>query len=211
MTNDRSRFLKSKIVLEYNTASVYTKKMFREFQYQLVEASNYFLENDKYRYEEGDENTHYKCFRPLIDINKWVIYHVVFNKIILTGCCDNKMFEHLGISSWHIIVILNKKYVPEIQETFLKCRWSKDASRVKSILHYLYIIVNSCQFYIVSKWICCNSSQYLLIYYNILWFMAILDNISHDIDKYLTISFNPSWSLWITQHRHLNPNNFYII
>ena len=96
-TLHRSRFLKMKTALEYHGASLYTKEMFRKFQEQLVEASKYFVAKDRERCEVGDEETHYKCYRPLMDDNQRTYYSVSFNKVSLTGHCACRMFEHLGI------------------------------------------------------------------------------------------------------------------
>ncbi|WOH00486.1 hypothetical protein DCAR_0519850 [Daucus carota subsp. sativus] len=135
-TKNKTRYMRFKTALEQDGASVYTKEMFRQFQIQLVEASEYFVEKDKDLLMSGDEVTHYRCFRPLTEVDKRTMYEVKFNKVAILGTCVCRMYEHLGIPCRHIIVVFNKKNVGQIPVTFIKRRWTRDANRVNGLLPY---------------------------------------------------------------------------
>nr|XP_017229027.1 PREDICTED: protein FAR1-RELATED SEQUENCE 5-like [Daucus carota subsp. sativus] len=135
-TKNKTRYLRLKTALEQDGASMYTKEMFRQFQVQLVEASKYFVEKDTDQFTSGDEVTHYRCFRPLTEVDKRTMYEVKFNKVALTGRCVCRMYEHLGIPCRHIIAVLNKKNVAQIPVTFIQRRWTRDANRVDGMLPY---------------------------------------------------------------------------
>ena len=96
-TRHRSRGLKMETALEHHGASIYTKEMFRQYQVQLVESSKYSVEKDRDRTFEGDEVTHYKCYRPLMDPKKRSTYLVQFNKVALTDSYNCRLYEYLGI------------------------------------------------------------------------------------------------------------------
>ena len=86
-----------KTALEHNKAYLYTKEMFRKFQDQVVEVSEYFVEKDKDNVTLRCKVTHHKCFRHLTNVNKRTTYDVKFNKAALTSTCVCRIFEHLGI------------------------------------------------------------------------------------------------------------------
>lgn len=135
-TRQTCRGMKMNTALEHHGASLYTKEMFRKFQEQLVDASTYFVEKDRDRSLEEEENTYYKCYRQLVDPGKRTTYLVSFNKVALSGSCMCRMYEHLGIPCRHIIAVLTKRCVAEIPKAFVRRRWTRDANRIDGVLPY---------------------------------------------------------------------------
>ncbi|XP_074342874.1 protein FAR1-RELATED SEQUENCE 5-like [Apium graveolens] len=112
-THHKIRCMRMNTALEHHAASIYTKKVFKKIQNQLVEAAKYFVEKDRDRSLEDVEDTYYKCYLSLMVESKRTTYLVIFNKLSFRGSCICRMFEHSGMPCRHIIVVLTKMCVVE--------------------------------------------------------------------------------------------------
>ncbi|KAL8124065.1 hypothetical protein AgCh_011898 [Apium graveolens] len=107
------RPMKMHTTLEYHASCIYTKEMFKKFQDELVESSEYFVEKDRRACEEGkimgDVYTYCSCYRPISQPTRRNVYFVAFEKVSFLGMCMCRMFEYSGLPCRHLLAVFTKK------------------------------------------------------------------------------------------------------
>ncbi|XP_031097135.1 protein FAR1-RELATED SEQUENCE 5-like [Ipomoea triloba] len=114
--------LKTLYLMEEEASKVYTRKMFRMFQDELIHSQQFVAE----KFITNEHESVYKVHE--FDKEK-PEYIVTFMSLSTTIECSCHMFEFLGILCRHQLMVLLKKNVYSLPKHYILQRWTTDAKK----------------------------------------------------------------------------------
>jgi hypothetical protein len=115
-------FLRTLYPMEEEASKIYTRKLFRIFQDELVGSQKFIAEKVEF---SGDLSTYkvHEIYREKPS------YHVTFHIISNEANCSCHMFEFLGILCRHVLNVLLKKKILSLPSNYMLRRWTIDAKK----------------------------------------------------------------------------------
>ncbi|KAK8990997.1 hypothetical protein V6N11_062023 [Hibiscus sabdariffa] len=114
--------LKTLYPMEAEASCIYTRKLFRMFQDELIHAQKYVA--DRAGVTDG-----VKVYKVHEFSREKPTYTVTFNISLNDVVCNCHKFEYMGILCRHVLAIFIKKKVLSLPSQYILCRWTKDAKK----------------------------------------------------------------------------------
>ncbi|KAL4385753.1 hypothetical protein GQ457_15G014850 [Hibiscus cannabinus] len=114
--------LKTLYPMEAEASCIYTRKLFRMFQDELIHAQKYVA-------DRADVTGGVKVYKVHEFSREKPIYTVTFNISLNDVVCNCHKFEYMAILCRHVLAIFIKKKVLSLPSQYILCRWTKDAKK----------------------------------------------------------------------------------
>nr|KJB14615.1 hypothetical protein B456_002G134300 [Gossypium raimondii] len=117
----------------------YTRKIFRKFQDELINAKQYIAKNINVKKQAY-------CYRMREFDKEEFEYILTFVRSSTTTTCSCHMFDFLGIMCRHELIILIKKGLSSLLNHCILNRWTKDVKKGENItlLDPSHVIIKGC-------------------------------------------------------------------
>lgn len=119
-TTNTTPVLKTPSPMEKQAASLYTRRIFKKFQEELVET----LANPATKVDDSGTVATYRVAKFGEDHKA---HAVSFNSFEMKATCSCQMFEHLGIICRHILAVFRAKNVLTLPSQYVLKRWTRNA------------------------------------------------------------------------------------